>query len=561
MIKFNSRSKDFGWLSNMYPSPLTISVRDVSENVHSVTFKCVESAFQAYKVFSGLGQTNRHPENEIEQFKSFSDLDGAEARDKGRALPDFNADRWNAVRLRIMEFLISQKFRNPDLRQQLVATNGEELLEDSPWDTFWGTRDGFGENHLGKIIIGERSRIMTPEKQKPGDGKHYYAGVGSRRVRPDNEKEPELRPVYEYMKLVARELEKKGYILQSGGAEGSDSAFASGVEDPRNLRVVTPRPENCKGKVPYKSTPEGLSSVDLYHPRPSSLPSLSMPRRLMERNYYQVMGNPSAGMGKVDFVICWAPVKPDGTDQYYGKDDKRNTGGTGQAIRIAQANRIPVYNLYLPGTAERFEKEILGYSIEKNPLKLSEKKPDGFDYSDVSLYHRLDATEGLVRTGSFSNARNYENPVIISRWLSKSLGEWANDKPWMKELAPSEETLREYKNSTLPQGEKERIYAEKFAKELDSKDWDSICKKIQDLTDEKGPVTLLCYERSGDFCHRHAAAERLRRELIKRVKPAENKLEHYRYSEPRKNVLEASMVNESRKEEDLDLFSGLSFIR
>ena len=49
----------------------------------------------------------------------------------------------------------------------------------------------------------------------------------------------------------------------------------------------------------------------------------------MARNTYQVLGLDL--MSPVDFVICWTPL---------GRDD----GGTGQAIRIANAHNIPVYN-------------------------------------------------------------------------------------------------------------------------------------------------------------------------------------------------------------------------
>ena len=52
--------------------------------------------------------------------------------------------------------------------------------------------------------------------------------------------------------------------------------------------------------------------------------------KLMSRNAYQVLGE--SLRNPVDFVICWT------------KDGKAS-GGTGQAIRIAQDNGIPVYNL------------------------------------------------------------------------------------------------------------------------------------------------------------------------------------------------------------------------
>ena len=61
-------------------------------------------------------------------------------------------------------------------------------------------------------------------------------------------------------------------------------------------------------------------------------------KMLMARNVYQVLGinldQPS------DFVICWTP---DGCTSR--KERAKATGGTGQAISIADAYNIPIFNL------------------------------------------------------------------------------------------------------------------------------------------------------------------------------------------------------------------------
>ena len=66
-----------------------------------------------------------------------------------------------------------------------------------------------------------------------------------------------------------------------------------------------------------------------FHPNPSALKPMGW--QLMCRNAIQILGQD--GNTPVDFVLCWTA-------------DGKASGGTGQAIRIAQAFDIPVYNLY-----------------------------------------------------------------------------------------------------------------------------------------------------------------------------------------------------------------------
>jgi hypothetical protein len=39
------------------------------------------------------------------------------------------------------------------------------------------------------------------------------------------------------MTALAEELEKEGYVLRSGGAEGADLAFSRGVSNPKNKKI------------------------------------------------------------------------------------------------------------------------------------------------------------------------------------------------------------------------------------------------------------------------------------------------------------------------------------
>jgi hypothetical protein len=74
-------------------------------------------------------------------------------------------------------------------------------------------------------------------------------------------------------------------------------------------------------------------------------------RSLMGRNTHQVLGfdceSPSA------FVLCWTP---DGAE----RETIAETGGTGQAIWIAIAYGIPVWNLALPERREQVVADLAG---------------------------------------------------------------------------------------------------------------------------------------------------------------------------------------------------------
>lgn len=67
---------------------------------------------------------------------------------------------WEAVKLAVMEDLVRQKFTDPLLRELLLSTGQEELVEGNTWgDTFWGVCKGVGQNHLGRILMKVRAEL------------------------------------------------------------------------------------------------------------------------------------------------------------------------------------------------------------------------------------------------------------------------------------------------------------------------------------------------------------------------------------------------------------------
>lgn len=128
----------YRFLSNFYPAPVIY---------WDITFPTVEHAYQAAKCVTRaqciLFAACRTP---------------GEAKRKGRKIP-LRAN-WDDKKLAYMRVLLRQKFAIPELRQKLLATEQEELVEGNDWgDTFWGVCGGVGKNHLGRILMQIRREL------------------------------------------------------------------------------------------------------------------------------------------------------------------------------------------------------------------------------------------------------------------------------------------------------------------------------------------------------------------------------------------------------------------
>ena len=164
----------------------------------------------------------------------------------------------------------------------------------------------------------------------------YYAGIGSRETPKD---------VCNKMTEIASLLEKQDFVLRSGGAQGADHAFEIGISDPLMMDIYLPyiNFNNKSGSKyifistfdhsNYKAAYESLK----YHPRGFNMSHGT--KVMMIRNYFQACG--LVNQSNSSFVICWTPKGANG----YTIKTTYEDGGSGQCIRIAAANNIPVYNL------------------------------------------------------------------------------------------------------------------------------------------------------------------------------------------------------------------------
>lgn len=153
----------------------------------------------------------------------------------------------------------------------------------------------------------------------------FYAGIGSRKT-------PEEIGVK--ITKIASDLEKCGYTLRSGGAEGADSYFEAGAN---KKEIYLPWRGFNDNSSQFHNV--GYTALEIAQRHHSGWDRLSEPvKKLMGRNAYQVLGIDLKT--PVDFLVCW-------TDDGCETDSERTkyTGGTGLAISIASRLNIPVYNI------------------------------------------------------------------------------------------------------------------------------------------------------------------------------------------------------------------------
>lgn len=106
--------------------------------INGFKFKNAEAAYQSFK----------NLDHQIE----FESLEANKAKQYAKKIPLRND--WDSIKLDVMYKVVKAKFiQNWYLGEWLIQTNDSDLVEENSWgDTFWGTCNGIGENHLGNIL-------------------------------------------------------------------------------------------------------------------------------------------------------------------------------------------------------------------------------------------------------------------------------------------------------------------------------------------------------------------------------------------------------------------------
>lgn len=199
-------------------------------------------------------------------------------------------------------------------------------------------------------------------------GRLEYAGIGSRQITGSSSR---------LMMLYACCMAMMGAKLRSGGASGNDTSFETGARiayDALSEKFDLPpgayaqvmdiflpfngfngRQVNSAAGYHYHPSKEAENLAAQYHPGWSRMGTY--PRAMMSRNSLQVMGASMSAPAR--FVVC---ETADGA--YTGGMTTSKTGGTGQAIRIASALNVPVYNASYPAHRQKMENWISDAEIK-----------------------------------------------------------------------------------------------------------------------------------------------------------------------------------------------------
>ncbi len=155
-----------------------------------------------------------------------------------------------------------------------------------------------------------------------------YAGIGSRRT-------PAAMLVV--CEQIAQALAERGWRLRTGHAPGADQAFERGAGPLADVFLPWPGFEQATPILGDAHPQPAARAFEIAKEHDPNWAGLRRGRRALHaRNCHQILGptldQPAA------FAVCWTP---DGSLDGRGPD----TGGTGQALRLCAAYRVPVFNL------------------------------------------------------------------------------------------------------------------------------------------------------------------------------------------------------------------------
>ena len=249
---------------------------------------------------------------------------------------------WDTYRLQAMYDILLIKFANPRLRQMLLNTGSEELVEVNTWgDKYWGVYNGDGHNHLGKILMKIRQELggqggglnatsvqAAPKPQRKTTMK-AFAAIGSR-----------LQFLSETARaaipIISELLRQSDVYMRTGAALGADQLWANYYTHERVLLYLPWGPYEAdwvqsSSFIVASHEPDGeaIEYALQYHVAPNALKQGA--QKMIGRNAQIIMGRDLST--PVEFVLA--------TSRSNGKFG----GGTMHGVDIARANGIPVYDV------------------------------------------------------------------------------------------------------------------------------------------------------------------------------------------------------------------------
>lgn len=121
-------------------------------------------------------------------------------------------------------------------------------------------------------------------------------------------------------------------------------------------------------------------------------------------------------------------------------------------------------------------------------------------------------------TGYFAKIKTYEKAGLIPIAICGGIPNWYKGL-WYKKLAPKWSFFNEWKNGAEHKGDND-YYIQYFNNEvLDKLSVSLVVEDLQKIANTKDTdkIILLCYEKPGDFCHRHLVADWLTKNGLKTI--------------------------------------------
>jgi hypothetical protein len=204
--------------------------------------------------------------------------------------------------------------------------NGYQKKPHTPGGGYQQRSGGFQGNNGG-------FRPKSPAEQEEPYLYKPYAATGNKEM-PESFK-PQVQ-------RIGRNLEKAGYILRTGGMEGLEDVIEKSVT---KLELHLPFKDFDGKQSKFTYTSDFVKGVaKMFHTSFDTLKPVV--QTFLAKNVRLVLGK--EGKSPAMFLIVWTE---DGTEKAIEKTFK--TGNSGNAIAIADAIGIPVFNLVRPDAEHR----------------------------------------------------------------------------------------------------------------------------------------------------------------------------------------------------------------
>lgn len=141
---------------------------------HESTYGCFSNFSQhGFELDGAYYKTSEHYFQAMKFKDSPKDMDDVRRASTPKQAATIGRDRkrplrrdWESVKDDVMRRAILRKFElHADIREILLATGDEEIVENAPRDYYWGSgADGTGKNMLGKILMETRMKLREGVK-------------------------------------------------------------------------------------------------------------------------------------------------------------------------------------------------------------------------------------------------------------------------------------------------------------------------------------------------------------------------------------------------------------